>query len=293
MGISAWRRAPSGVRVFLRFLTLASLVAVAGCSALDSLFGDKAGEPTTDALEPARPAGELYNQGLAFMAEGEFKRAVESFEEVDRQHPYSEWAQKAHLMMVFAHYRQGSYQDAVQAGNRYLTLYPSSDDAAYAQYLVGESYFRQIPDVTRDQETAGRALSAMQEIVNKYPDSEYAVDAQNKINVTRDQLAGKEMQVGRYYLERREYVAAVNRFRSVVTEYQTTRHVEEALMRLTEAYLSMGLASEAQTAAAVLGHNFPTSQWYVDALALLQSGGLDPSENEGSWISRALRGTLA
>jgi len=233
------------------------------------------------------PAGTLYNEGLNSLGKGKLTDAVKNFHEVDRQHPYSEEARKAILMSAFASYRRGRYDDSVSAANRYLTLYPGSPDAPYAQYLIGSSYFHQIPDVTRDQDATRKAMASLQEIVDRYPDSEYATDAKNKIIVARDQLAGKEMQIGRYYLERREYLAAVNRFKTVVSEFQDTRHVEEALERLTEANLALGLTSEAQTAAAVLGHNFPDSKWYQDAYQLLQSGGLSPQENKGSWISRA------
>jgi outer membrane protein assembly factor BamD len=233
-----------------------------------------------------QPAGALYNQGLAYMNDGKLSDAVKSFDEVDRQHPYSEWARKALLMSAFANYRRGRNDETIQAANRFLTLYPGSEDAAYAQYLIGASYFNQIPDVTRDQDATRRAMASLEEIIARYPDSEYATDANRKLIVARDQLAGKEMQVGRYYLERREYIAAVNRFRAVVTDFQDTRHVEEALERLVEANLAMGLAGEAQTAAAVLGHNFPDSPWYQDAYKLLQSGGLEPREDRGSWLSQ-------
>jgi outer membrane protein assembly factor BamD len=220
------------------------------------------------------------------MNEGKLGDAVKSFDEVDRQHPYSEWARKALLMSAFANYRRGRSDETIQAARRFLTLYPGSPDAAYAQYLIGGSYFNQIPDVTRDQDATRRAMAALEEIIARYPDSEYADDARQKLIVARDQLAGKEMQIGRYYLERREYIAAINRFRVVVTDYQDTRHVEEALERMVEANLAMGLTGEAQTAAAVLGHNFPDSPWYQDAYKLLQSGGLEPREDRGSWLSQ-------
>jgi outer membrane protein assembly factor BamD len=241
---------------------------------------------TVDAFANDKPAGELYNEGLANLNANKMRNAVTSFDEVDRQHPYSEYARKALLMSAFVSYRRSQYDDTVSAANRYLTLYPGSPDAAYAQYLIGASYFHQIPDVTRDQDATRKAVAALQTIVDRYPDSEYSDDARNKIIAARDQLAGKEMQIGRYYLEQRNYLAAMNRFKTVVTDYQDTRHVEEALERLTEANLSLGLTSEAQTAAAVLGHNFPDSTWYKDAYNLLQSGGLSPSENKQSWISK-------
>ena len=190
------------------------------------------------------------------------------------------------VMGAFTNYRQGRYQEAINQGQRYVQLYPSSEDAAYAQYIVGLAYFRQIKDVTQDQKESRRAIEAMEEVVQRWPDSEYVEDAQAKIRFARDQLAGKEMQVGRYYLERREYIAAAKRFRYVVEVYSNTRHVEEALARLTETYLAMGLATEAQSAAAALGQNFPDSQWYKDAYGLLQSGGLQPQTNPGSWLAK-------
>lgn len=269
---------------------VAAAVLLGGCQSVgDSLtsgFGLFGSKEEAFVEAPEVPAGQLYNQGLAYMNEGRMSNAIKSFEEVDRQHPYSDYARKAMLMTAFAHFKGAAYDDAARAAKRFIALYPSSPDAPYAQYIIGESYFRQVPDVTRDQAATRAAMDSMQTIITNYPDSEYAADARKKLIVARDQLAGKEMQIGRYYQERREYIAAVNRFKTVVSDYQDTRHVEEALMRLTETYLAMGLASEAQTAAAILGHNFPDSQWYKDAHARLQGGGLQPNENKGSWLSR-------
>jgi outer membrane protein assembly factor BamD len=193
-------------------------------------------------------------------------------------------------MTAYASYEAREYDEAVNAARRYVTLHPGSSDSAYAQFLIGSSYFDQIPDVTRDQARAERAIAALEEVTRKYPDSEYAVSAKRKIDIARDQLAGKEMMVGRYYMKKRDFTGAINRFKIVVTQYQTTRHVEEALMRLTEAYMALGVVQEAQTAAAVLGHNFPSSSWYTDAYRLVKSGGFEPVENKGSWISRAFKG---
>ncbi|MEO4000139.1 outer membrane protein assembly factor BamD [Mesorhizobium sp. CAU 1732] len=240
-------------------------------------------------VDTVEPADALYNQGLANLEAGRMTEAARKFEAVDRQHPYSEYARRSMVMNAFSNYRLGKYEEAITAGKRYVSLYPTSEDAAYAQYIVGLSYFRQIPDVTRDQKESRRAVEAMQEVVDRWPESEYVEDANAKIRFARDQLAGKEMQIGRYYQERREYIASVKRFRNVVEVYSNTRHVEEALARLVETYYAMGLASEAQTAAAVLGHNYPESQWYKDSYALLQSGGLEPRENSGSWLSAAGR----
>jgi outer membrane protein assembly factor BamD len=236
------------------------------------------------------PPDLLYNEALAQLEAGDARDAAEKFEEIDKEHPYSEYARRSLVMSAYLQFRRGKYQEAINDAQRFVTLFPAHPDAAYAHYIIGESYFRQIPDVTRDQDISRKAMDAMGEVITKFPESEYANDAQNKIDVARDQIAGKEMQIGRYYLERREYLAAVNRFKSVVEEYQTTRHVEEALHRLTESYLALGIVPEAQTAAAMLGHNFPDSQWYQDSYQLLNKGGLSPDENEGSWISRAFRG---
>ncbi len=239
------------------------------------------------------PADQLYNEGLVLLNEGAYGDAVKKFEELDRTHPYSDWARKSLLMSAYANFQAEKYSDTITAAKRYVTLYPGSEDAAYAQYLVGESYYRQISDVGRDQGRSEKATTAFRELLEKYPNSEYAAQARDKLDVSRDQLAGKEMEVGRYYLGKHQYLAAINRFKTVVTEYQTTRHVEEALERLTEAYYALGIISEAQTAAAILGYNYPDSQWYKDAYALLKEGGYEPRENKSSWISRAWTRTKA
>ena len=238
------------------------------------------------------PPEVLYNQGLANLNAGKTTEASRKFEALDRQHPFSEYARKALVMNAFVSYRNGQYQEAINATGRYLNLYPQSEDAAYAQYIQGLAYTKQIPAVTQDQKPAMRAIEAMQAVVDRYPDSEYVDDAKSKIRFARDQLAGKEMQVGRYYLERKEYLAAVSRFRVVIEQYPNTNQVEEALARLTEAYYAMGVTQEAQTAAAVLGHNYPDSQWYADSFKLLQSGGLEPRESGNSWISRAAKNLI-
>ncbi len=235
------------------------------------------------------PADQLFNQGLANLNSGRAAEASKKFAAVDRQHPYSEYARRSIVLGAFANYRQGRYVEAIAAAKRYVTLYPTDKEAAYAQYIIGLSYWRQIPDVTRDQADSRRTIAAMTELVERYPDSEYVEDGKTKIRFARDQIAGKEMQVGRYYLERKEYLSSIKRFRLVIEEYSNTRHTEEALARLVEAYFALGLASEAQTAAAVLGTNFPDSEWYKDSYKLLQSGGLQPRENSGSWISNAAK----
>jgi len=273
-------------RVLARFLALALVApALAGCESLGSFWGPKE-DPVLD-----EPADRIYNEGLYLLnVKKDTKGAAKRFEEVDRQHPYSEWARKSLIMSAYAYYEAGSYDDSINSARRYIQLHPGSPDAAYAQFLIGSSYFDQIRDVSRDQERTEKAISMLDEVVRKYPSTEYAVSAKKKIQQARDQLAGQRMSIGRYYQERRDYTGAITRFKEVVTKYQTTRHVEEALLRLTEVYMALGVVSEAQTSAAVLGHNFPDSRWYKDAFALLNERGLQPSENKGSWISRAFAG---
>ena len=268
---------------------LAAIAAVVAAPVLIAACATERDMDLASYVDTIDPPDTLYNQGLANLEAGRMSEAARKFEAVDRQHPYSDTARKSMILNAFTNYRLGKYEEAINAGRRYVSLYPSTDDAAYAQYIVGLSYFRQIKDVTRDQKESRRAVEAMQELIERWPQSEYVNDAQDKIRFARDQLAGKEMQIGRYYQERKEYIAAVKRFRYVVEVYPNTRHVEEALARLTETYYAMGLASEAQAAAAVLGHNYPESQWYKDSYALLQSGGLEPRENAGSWLSGVTR----
>jgi outer membrane protein assembly factor BamD len=272
-------------RSFAGVIALALLVVpTAGCSSLGDWFSGREETFRDD------PADKLYNEGLFLLNNRrDYKAAAKKFEEVDRQHPYSDWARKALVMSAYAYYEDREYDDAIGAAKRYVTMHPASPDAAYAQYLIASSYFDQIPDITRDQGRTERALQALEEVVRKHPDTEYAAAAKRKLEVARDQLAGKEMMIGRYYLEKKDFTGAINRFKVVVTTYQTTRHVEEALMRLTECYMALGIVDEAQTAAAVLGHNFPESRWYQDAYQVVKSGGLEPRENQGSWISRSFK----
>jgi outer membrane protein assembly factor BamD len=264
-----------------------SFPGLAVCALLAGLLAGCADDK--NAIAPDEPADKLYNEGLTLLNKKEFVDSAKKFEEVDRQHPYSDWGRKSLLMAAFAYYEGGKYDDTIMAAKRYVTLHPGSSDAAYAQYLMASAYFDQIPDVTRDQARTERAMQVLAEVARKYPDTEYAESAKKKIEVARDQLAGKEMMVGRFYLERRNFIGAINRFKAVVTQYQTTRHVEEALMRLTECYMALGIVPEAQTAAAVLGHNFPSSPWYQDAYKLVQTGGAEPRENKDSWISKAFK----
>jgi outer membrane protein assembly factor BamD len=233
-----------------------------------------------------RPVEELYNEGLDSLHAGENQDAAGFFDEVERQHPYSTWATRAQLMAAYAHFQEGGYDDALNAIDRFLSLHPGHPSAPYAYYLRALCYYEQIADVTRDQKNTELALGALSEVVRRYPESPYARDAQLKIDLTNDHLAGKDMEIGRFYLKRGEYQAAIKRFRRVVERYQTTTHVPEALHRLTEAYLALGIVDEAQTAAAVLGHNYPGSEWYADSYLLLTGVDARPEENKDSWISR-------
>ena len=255
------------------------------CSSLTDMFGSKDDETYVE-----EPADKLYNEGLYLLNDKkDYKSAAKKFEEVDRQHPYSDWARKSLIMTAFAYYEDGEYDESVTAAKRYVTLHPGSPDAAYAQFLIGSSYFDRIPDISRDQERTEKAVAELQEVIRKFPNTEYAIAAKKKIEIARDQLAGKEVDIGRWYMQKKDFTGAINRFKVVVTRYQTTRHVEEALMRLTEAYMSLGIVDEAQTSAAVLGHNFPDSPWYQDAYNLVKARGLEPTENKNSWISRAFK----
>ena len=279
---------------FLRIAQVGLLCAggmtLAGCDTISSLNPFDTSEKYEMKIVADVPADRMYDDGLGRLKSGDQEGASKKFAQLGKNYPYSEWARRGLIMEAYSNYEAQKWEDAITASKSYISKYPNTKDAAYAQYLMAMSNYNQIPDVTRDQDRSEKALAALQELVQKYPQSEYASDAKNRIQITRDQLAGKEMEVGRYYLERRNFPASINRFRDVVSKYQTTRHVEEALERLTEAYLALGITNEAQTAAAVLGHNFPDSPWYKDAHALLRSGGLEPREESQSWISRAFRG---
>jgi outer membrane protein assembly factor BamD len=251
------------------------VLAVAGCTTP---------EPKT---LPDSPPETLFNRGMSELTiNGNAGEALKYFDEVDRQHPYSVWANKAQLMSAYALYASNKYENALSALDRFIQLHPGSRDAPYAYYLKALCYYERITDITRDQEITQQATAALQDVVRRFPDSQYARDAQIKIDLTRDHLAGKEMDIGRFYMKRNQYLAAINRFRRVVEVYQTTSHVPEALERLTEAYLAIGLTEEAQASAAVLGHNFPGSDWYVDAYNLLTGAHLEPKESQTSWVGR-------
>ena len=275
-----------GARWPLSAVSLALIaIGASGCSMFDQ-FNPFGAEKYHMEIVPDTPASKTYDQGLEKLANGSPQEAAKKFTELGKQYPGSDWARKGLLMQTYAEYQAGSFTDAETAAERYLKEYPNSPDAPYVMYLQANAYYGQIPDISRDQESATKALSTFQALVQKYPKSEYVEDSKFKIQVTEDQLAGKEMSIGRFYLNRHNYTAAINRFRNVLQYYQTTRHAPEALYRLVEAYLALGVADEAQTAAAILGHNFPDSQWYQDAYALLKGKGLSPHQNADSWMSK-------
>jgi len=282
----------AGKLVARRCLAGAALIAIAlaasGCSMFDQfnpmgIFGP---EKYKMEITPDTPASKTYDEGLQKLANGAPSEAAKKFTDLGKQYPSSDWARKGLLMTIYADYQAGDYTSAETESDRYLKDYANSPDAPYVAYLQANAYYMQIPDISRDQEKALKAHDAFASVVQKYPKSEYVEDSQYKMHVTEDQLAGKEMSIGRFYLNRRNYTAAINRFRNVLQYYQTTRHAEEALYRLVEAYLGLGITEEAQTAAAVLGHNFPNSQWYQDAYDLLKGHGLSPREYGDSWISK-------
>jgi outer membrane protein assembly factor BamD len=258
---------------------------LAGCSTLQD-FNPFAGEKYKMEVEPIVPASTAYDQGLAKLANGDPTEAAKKFTELGKKYPGSDWARKGLLMTTYAQYQSGDYDDAAGSALKYVKEYPKSPDAPYALYLEAQSHYAQILDISRDQDHAAKAMELYKQLVTTYPTSEYVADSRVKAQVASDQLGGKEMSIGRFYLNRRNYTAAINRFRAVLTNYQTTRHAEEALYRLTEAYMGLGVTDEAETAAAILGHNFPDGEWYKDAYTLLKSGGLSPQEHQGSWISK-------
>jgi len=258
-------------------------VAAAALLALPLAMAACSGDEEPEYVE--RPPEELYNEAYDSMQTEDFTAAARLFDEVERQHPYSTWATQAQLMSAYAYYQENKYDDAVIGLERFIELHPSHRNAAYAYYLKALCYYEQISDVRRDQKNTQLALDALSEVVRRFPNTDYARDASLKIDLTRDHLAGKEMEIGRYYENQGNYLAAINRFRRVIEQYQTTTHVPEALHRLTECYLALGIKDEAQAAAAVLGYNFPGSDWYQDSYALLTGQNLQPEAKEDSWLS--------
>lgn len=257
---ASWRKIP--------FLLVPFVFLLAACAGDDE-------EPYVEL-----PVDVLYNSAQTMLAEGDNVSAAKQFDEVERQHPYSKWAIKAQLMSAFAYYQANKYDDSVIALDRFIQLHPSNKDIPYAYYLKALCYYEQISTTDRDQRMTEDALKTLNELVTRFPDSKYARDAKIKIDLTYDSLAGKEMEIGRYYQRQGHYLAGINRFKVVIDRYQTTTHVPEALLRLTESFLAIGLVDEARKSAAVLGHNFPGSEWYVDAYQLVEGRVLQPTEDD-------------
>ena len=248
-----------------------------------------ASDDKKDADYVERPVEQIYADAWKQINNHDWENAAKQFDEVERQHPYSIWARRAMLMSAFCYYQANKYTDATNTADQYISLHPGSKEVAYAFYLKAMALYEQIVDVGRDQTVTEQALTALQDVVQRFPNTEYARDASLKIDLTLDHLAGKEMEVGRYYLTRRDYIGAINRFKVVVQRYQKTSQIAEALERLTEAYYALGVYSEAQTAAAVLGANYPGSPWYQDAYDLLVTHNLKPGVDQSSWLARQFR----
>jgi len=263
-----------------RFAAMGLFAALLSACAGMNLFG-----PPKLKEEPIVPAAALYQGALDDMDRQYYQTAIKKLEQLERQHPRDPVTEKGKLMQVYAQYRIGKFDQAILAADRYLALYPNGKDVPYVLWLKGTSYFGQIKDITRDQQLSRDAIDTYNLLISNYPNSEHAKDAKEKLLVAYDQLAGKEMSVGRYYLGNGEYTAGINRFREVVEKWQTSTHIEEALYRLTEGYLLLGLTNEAMSAAAVLGHNYPSSDWYKRAFELLGKQGLAPQLNSGSWLA--------
>ena len=286
-------RSTRPLRAALLVLSLLAGPILSGCS----LFAEDTEKNNVNkdaANYRERPIDLIYGDAWRAIRAGNWVLAAAQFDEMERQHPYSPWARRAMLMSAFCYYQAGgaAYGEAIATADRYISLHPGSAEVDYAFYLKAISLYEQIVDVGRDQSYTRDALVALQDVVQRFPDTDYARDARLKIDLTMDHLAGKEMQVGRYYLMRRDYIGAINRFRVVVEQYQTTPQIAESLERLTEAYYSLGLDNEAQTAAAVLGANYPGSAWYQNAYNILRGRNLRPAEDKGSWISQAFRRIL-
>lgn len=278
----------AGLSVMQALKGLALICVVAAAAALGGCASKDAGL----ALNPDPPS-KMFADADALMAKGKFEDAAKKFEDVDREHPYSPEARRAIVMAAYAYYKGGKLPEAIASAERYTTMHPGTKEAPLAHHIIAQSYYDQMKGPNRDQDSTRKALAELKTLKTRYPESTYAQKADNHIRVCEDTLAAQEMDVGRYYLKQNNYVAAINRFKTVVTDYQTTAHVEEALYRLTAAYMALGIAQEAQNATAVLGHNFPNSSWYKDSYALLQTQGLMPQVSQGSWMTNVLQGPAA
>ncbi|MAI17579.1 MAG: outer membrane protein assembly factor BamD [Rhodobacteraceae bacterium TMED111] len=236
-----------------------------------------------------KAAEEIFNSGERELLRRRYNDAAEKFKEVERLYPYSDWAKRALIMQVYSFHKDKEYENVVSAANRFIEFHPKDKDIPYAYYLIGISYYDQVLAIGRDQKLTQEALKIFELIIKDYPDSEYASSSQIKFDFLKNQLASKEMEVGRYYLKRSHYVSAINRFRGIIEDFSTTSQVPEALHRLVEAYLSLGLTDEAQTAGAILGYNYKSNEWYERSFELLSSKGLKPKSSGNSWLSQIYR----
>ena len=254
------------------------LIALPGCETLNSIapWTGKDADLRTKVDLSAKTPEELYNNGVDALNQRRFSTAVAQFDAVEQNYPYSSWAVNSQLMHGYTEYLQNHYTEAVGALDRYIQLHPTSANISYAYYLRALSFYEQIADIQRDQKGTEQAMTALQDVVNRFPDSAYARDARLKIDLCRDHMAGKEMEIGRWYENQKLYAAAIGRFQKVVDDYQTTNHTPEALHRLTELYLLLGLTDQAKRTAAVLGHNYPGSPWYEDSYQQLAENGIAP-----------------
>jgi outer membrane protein assembly factor BamD len=275
------------ISVVNSFFSKAALVTVLVCAVIIAGCGTSVDKPDISSGDPPEV---IYANADALMDKGDYSDAAKKFVELDRDHPYSPLARRAIVMSAYAYYKAGLHPEAVQAAKRYATLHPGTKEAALAQHVIASSHYDRITDPSRDQNRTRLAQKELKVLVRRFPESAYTPKARNRLKITTDMLAASEMKVARYYLTQHNYLAAINRYRIVVTNYQTTAQVEEALMRVAEAYMALGINAEAQTATAVLGHNFPESKWYQYAYKLLKTDGLEPRESRASWISRAWRG---
>ncbi len=276
---------PSRVRAprpsFRPARSLAALVLASGLIA--GVSGCSGNDDEEKLAYTEEPVELLYNRAVSLLEEEDYEEAARAFDEVERQHPYSIWATKAQVMAAYSHYENNDYDDAIVAIDRFIQLHPGNRDIAYAYYLKGLSYYEQITDVQRDQEMTRQATASLREVANRFPNTKYARDARFKMDLARDHLAGKEMSVGRYYLSQKHHLAALNRFKQVIADYQQTTHVPEALYRVVEINVMLGLLEEARKVAAVLGHNYPGGDWYVDAYQLVTGERIADPRQETSW----------
>ena len=254
----------------MRIVPSKSVALIAALAVIIPLSGCARNGAKRDTSYVARDVDTLYTAAKDRLDRGQYKLAAQLFDETERQHPYSVWARRAQLMSAFSYYLAKDFTESTTSAQRFLSIHPGNRDAPYAYYLIALNYYEQISDVTRDQRITQQALDSMGELIRRYPTSRYAADARLKVDLIRDHLAGKEMEIGRFYERRALWLAATIRFRTVVDKYDSTSHTPEALMRLTEAYLALGIPEEAKKAAAVLGTNYPGSKWYERAYQLMQ-----------------------